>query len=171
VVTALARYTLRGATVQLPRPSQALAALNEVMLRDDTDRFCTVALLRLQAQDGAWRATISLGGHAKPLLVRSGQPAVPFGAPGTLLGVLPTPELLDTAVQLQPGDSLILFTDGVTEGRSGAAFYGDERLTAAVSLAAPDADARVQRLLDDVLDFQDGVASDDIAIVVVRVPD
>jgi phosphoserine phosphatase RsbU/P len=74
-------------------------------------------------------------------------------------------------LDLLPGDSLTLFTDGVTEGRRGHAFYGDERLARVVGIGAADtrADAGTiaDAVLDDVLEFQLGNPSDDIAIVVV----
>ncbi len=174
VVTALARYTLRAAAIQLPSPSKALASLNDVLLRHETDRFCTVVLLRLRTLRGVWSATFSAGGHPLPLLARAGMAPATIGEPGSLLGVLDEPVLHDAQLELSPGDSLTLFTDGVTEGRRGRDFYGDERLARVVGVGAGDtqADARTiaDGVLDDVLEFQLGNPSDDIAIVVVRVP-
>ena len=48
VVTSLARYTVRAAAVRQSEPSAALATLNEVLLHHETDRFCTLAVLRLR---------------------------------------------------------------------------------------------------------------------------
>ncbi|WP_281351776.1 SpoIIE family protein phosphatase [Nocardioides piscis] len=71
---------------------------------------------------------------------------------------------------LTPGDSLFLHTDGVTEARRDGEFFGDERLLQA--LAAPGTPASlIVGLLEQVLDFQRQVPRDDIALLVVRVPE
>jgi sigma-B regulation protein RsbU (phosphoserine phosphatase) len=171
VVTALARYTLRAAAVRFPLPSMALDTLNEVLLRQDTDRFCTAALLRLRANDdGAWTATVSVGGHPLPLLSRGGEAPVTVGRPGSLLGVLPDPEFHDTVVRLAPGDAVVLFTDGVTEGRSGRAFYGERRLEAVIAGHAGSAAGLVDGIAGDVLRYQSDHPTDDVAVVAVHVP-
>jgi sigma-B regulation protein RsbU (phosphoserine phosphatase) len=170
VVTALARHTLRGAAVSQPVPSHALDTLNQVMLRHETDRFCTVALLRLRHRDGRWTGTLACGGHPLPLLIRAGGEPVQLGEAGSLIGVLDQPVWQDIEVDLQPGDAIVAFTDGVTEGRRDKAFYGDDRLRASVSRHAGSAAALADGVLADVLDFQSGDARDDIAVVAVSVP-
>jgi len=75
---------------------------------------------------------------------------------------------------LVPGDSLVLYTDGVTEGRCGDEFYGDARLydALATNAAEPEGSAAsmAAHLLEQVMTFQQGNPRDDIAIVVVHVP-
>ena len=92
------------------------------------------------------------------------------GTPGSLIGVLPEPDLHDEEFVLQPGDRLVLYTDGVTEGRGIDGFFGDERLEVAVTGAGPPARATVDALLREVLAFQDDNPRDDIAIVAIAVP-
>ncbi len=170
VVTALARYTLRAAAVRRPLPSQALAVLNDVLLRHETDRFCTAAFLRMRLENGTWRVTTSVGGHPLPLLARPGSAPAVLGRPGSLLGVLATPALYDPEVELQPGDVVVLYTDGVTEGRRGSEFYGEYRLQAVVADHMGSATALAEGLAEDVLRFQSGDPRDDVAVVTVRVP-
>ncbi len=170
VVTALARYTVRAAAVRFPDPGQSLEMLNEVLLHHETDRFCTVAAVRLRQQGGSWLATTATGGHPLPLLVREGASVTSVGEPGSLMGVVDDPVLRDTQVALRPGDTLVLFTDGVTEGRRGAQFFGEARLEAAVLRHAGSASAVAEGLLAELLEFQDDRPRDDIAVVVVRVP-
>ena len=173
VVTALARYTLRAAAVRVSEPSQALETLNQVLLRNESDRFCTAAVLRMRHRDGAWTATLASGGHPLPYLVRSGAGPEAVGGAGSLLGVLETPEFHDAEVALEPGDSLVLYTDGVTEGRCGPDFYGEERLVAAIAAISANAGFATdlaEGILADVLQFQEGDPSDDVAVVAVRVP-
>ena len=63
-----------------------------------------------------------------------------------------------------------MYTDGVTEARAGAEFFGEDRFEAALSRHAASATSLTHGVLTEVLDFQSGVARDDIALVAVRVP-
>jgi sigma-B regulation protein RsbU (phosphoserine phosphatase) len=171
VVTALARYTLRGVTVHVAAPSQALAALNRELLRQHDGRFCTVTLLRMQRtdQDG-WTLRIACGGHPLPILFRDTEAPVAVGEPGTLIGVLDDPEFVDVPLTLHPGDTLLLYTDGVTEGRRGQEFYDEPRLRAVAGQSSTSAGDMVAAVLEDVLLFQGGNPRDDIALLAIRVP-
>jgi serine phosphatase RsbU (regulator of sigma subunit) len=72
-------------------------------------------------------------------------------------------------VLLRPGDSLVMFTDGVTERRAGKEFYGPERVSrTAAQLAAHPADVIADGLVSAVLDFSDDIPQDDITVVALR---
>ena len=169
VLTALVRYTLRALTVQEQDPSVVLAALNQVLLEDGSDRFCTVVLVRFRRDDHGWVATISAGGHPLPLHVGRDSQVREVGRTGSLVGALPQVRMTDTELRLEPGDVLTMFTDGVTEGRRGPEFFGEQRLRDAV-VRHHDAHNPAEDIVADVLEFQHGTARDDIAVVVVRVP-
>jgi sigma-B regulation protein RsbU (phosphoserine phosphatase) len=171
-VTALARYTLRAAAMRDPSPAHALALLNDALQRAEVDRFCTAAVLRLARTDGRWRVTACSAGHPLPLHVDGQGPVLPVGAPGSLLGALAELELEESSVVLAPGEALVAYTDGVSEARTpSGAFFDDERILAHLGSARGTAADIAGSLLARVLDFQAGVARDDIAIVVVRVPE
>jgi sigma-B regulation protein RsbU (phosphoserine phosphatase) len=170
VVTALARHTLRAAAAAERSPSALLRVLNDVLLREETERFCTVACLELTKVAEGWQALVACGGHQLPLMRRSRTSPRPVGAPGTLLGVFPEPDLVDTQVYLEPGSVLFLYTDGATEARKGGELYGDERLLATVAAAGPAAPDVIDAVLHDVLTYQAGQARDDIALVALGVP-
>ncbi|MFZ0875690.1 MAG: PP2C family protein-serine/threonine phosphatase, partial [Pseudonocardiaceae bacterium] len=170
IVTALVRHTLRAATVQHAEPSKALWTLNDVLRQHATKRFCTVVLLRLRQADGEWTGTVSCAGHPLPLLRQSNGTLRAVGKPGALLGVIDAPHLHDVHISLPPGDTLLLYTDGVTEGRSGKDFYGEARLAAAAACSFDSAEALTSAVLSEVLEFQAGRPRDDIAIVAIRVP-
>lgn len=170
VVTALARYTIRGAAVREDRPSRVLAALNEVLLRDAVDRFCTVVAVRLRDEGDRWAATIGCGGHPPPVLVGGGSAPTAVGRPGTLIGMFDHPRLHDTELVLDAGDALVLYTDGVTEARRGREFLGEDGLQAAVSRHAGSAAALTQGILADVMAFQGEAPRDDIVLVALQVP-
>ena len=162
VVTALVRHTIRALCVQEESPSAVLHALNGVLLAQGTDRFCTVVVLRLRRSGGVWTVTLSAGGHPLPLLLTSDGALGLVGEPGSLVGVLDDPEYHDRSLELAEGNLLVTFTDGVTEGRRGKEFYGDDRLQRSLRVHR-DEPMLAEAVLDEVLDFQQGSARDDIA--------
>ena len=93
-VTALARYTLRSAAARRRSPAAILRWVGDAMLQSDAagGRFCTIACAHLDLARGA-RLTVACGGHPLPVLRRASGEVELFGAPGTLLGLLPDLEL------------------------------------------------------------------------------
>lgn len=176
-LTGLARHTLRAAAMQESTPSAILSVLNEAILRADADeRFCTAAYARIELRrastsgsgDGVCM-TLACGGHPLPLVLRADGSVEPVGRPGMLIGSLPEPELVDVEVELAPGDAIVLCTDGVTEATGKRGFFGAERLRDLVAMCAGlDADGIAERLVDEVLAFQDNEPRDDVAVVVLR---
>jgi phosphoserine phosphatase RsbU/P len=171
VITALVRHTLRALTVQIDEPDEVLHKLNDVLLAHGTDRFCTVLLLRLRRDDGTWAVSTSSGGHPLPLRVVDGGVPTTVGMPGSLVGVLTEPVFHRIGFRLTPGEALVLYTDGVTEGRSGQEFYGEQRLLdSIVAHTGPDTEWPANEIMEHVVAFQHGMPRDDIAIVTIRVP-
>lgn len=170
VVTALVRYTIRAVSMQTAEPAEALARLNDVLLAHDTERFCTVLLMRLHREEGAWSVVLSSGGHPLPLLVRDGARPSAVGRPGPLVGVFADASHDSTTLRLSSGEALLLYTDGVTEGRRGRELYEEDRLYRVVEDHAGTAAQLADAVLHDVLDYQDNRPRDDVAVVVVRVP-
>ena len=171
-VTALARYTLRAAAMRERLPSRSLSLLNEALLRQRDDRrFCTVAYAYIEMLDHGARAGISSGGHPLPILLRADGSVEPVGAPGTLLGVVPDPDLDDEAVMLEPGDALVFYTDGVIESRMSSNGVLDERRLAELvaTCAGSGPDAIASKIEDAAVLSQNGRPKDDIAVLVLRV--
>jgi serine phosphatase RsbU (regulator of sigma subunit) len=92
------------------------------------------------------------------------------GRPGQAAGVFEDPKLAEQNLRLDPGDALVLFTDGVTEARApDGTLFGEERLAVLLrSLAGLDAEAIADGVKGTVCDFQDNDPRDDIAILVLR---
>jgi sigma-B regulation protein RsbU (phosphoserine phosphatase) len=170
VVTALARYTLRASMVQTRDAGRALLAVNDMLLRSGSDRFCTMLVVRLRRRSAQWTVQVSAAGHPLPLLLSDANPPIPLGEPGSLLGVLDVPEFREAERVLAGGEALVLYTDGVTEGRRDLEFFGEARLAASVLAHCESADGLANAIVNDVLDFQSGISRDDIAVVVVRNP-
>jgi serine phosphatase RsbU (regulator of sigma subunit) len=167
--TALARHTIRAAAMEARRPRRVLATLNEAMLRANT-RFCTVVYARMKLFDGFVRVTVASGGHPLPVVLRRDGRLEPLGTPGTLLGTFADPQLAEERADLDPGDMVVLYTDGVTEARSGGRFFGEERLKEVIaSCRGLSADEAAETIEEAALGFQGGTARDDIAVVVLKV--
>jgi len=171
-VTALARYTLRAAAMRERLPSRSLAVLNEALLRQRSDRrFCTVAYAYIEKLDRGARVGVACGGHPLPLVLRTDGSVETVGVPGTLLGVVPDPDLEDRAFTLEPGEALVFYTDGVIESR-GDSHIDERRLAELVSTCAgAGADAIAAKVEDAAVLSQDGHPRDDIAVLVLRVAD
>jgi hypothetical protein len=173
--TALARYALRTAARRQTRPSLLLADLNQVLLDWPTDdpRFLTAIYAAVRLVPGGTMVRISSAGHPLALVRTANGQVREFGRPGDLLGVLAHPELHDSQRLLRAGDSLILFSDGVTEARRGAdrELYGDERLRQLVAgLDDLTAVAMAEAIQLATLSFGGGHRSDDTVALVMKVP-
>jgi serine phosphatase RsbU (regulator of sigma subunit) len=118
-LTSLARYTFRAVGREATGPSEALRSLNEAILEQRSDqRFMTAVLVQLDVESPGHGVALSNGGHPPPLLLRAkGDVEEVSGEGGMLLGIYPDPELVDQRLELQPGDALVLFTDGLAERR------------------------------------------------------
>jgi PAS domain S-box-containing protein len=170
-VTALARHTVRASVLHGEDPAGVLAELNRAILAHGLDhRFCTVLHVALRRAGDGWDASIASGGHPLPLVLRADGSVVQAGRTGTLLGIVPDPDLAVERVRLGPGDALVAFTDGVTEAsplddalgpRALAGFLGGQAGRPAAGIAAA--------IEAEVLALQDGRLRDDVALVVLRV--
>jgi PAS domain S-box-containing protein len=174
-ITALARYTVRAAAMRQDEPSQILGLLNEALLRQRTDkRFCTVLYGRLEANGAGHRFEFASGGHPLPLVLRggSGSGSGEVGAPGTLLGIVPDPDLEDSRVTIRPGEALVLYTDGVTDSAAPERIWSSAELVEAVGPPVGlDADTIAERVMQTALSGARGEPRDDIAILVLKVPE
>ena len=117
--TSCARYSMRAAAIHETEPSRVLAVVNKALLVDAEPLldapFVTALFLRLQAHSGGATVGFAVAGHPLPTLLHANGTVEQLGHPGTLLGVLPLLSTTDTKVELEPGDTLVLITDGVLD--------------------------------------------------------
>jgi len=169
VVTSLARHIIRAATYRRQRPDEVLRTLNDVLLRESPERFCTVCYLRVDARADETVVTSVCGGHLPPIVATAGE-SKDVGATGTALGIFR--EITVEPVQWTlPSDALLaVYTDGCTEARAAdGEFFGEARLHATLrSLAGADATDPADVLCSTVLEYQHGMPRDDIALVIAR---
>ena len=119
-LTALCRYTLRAAGMLADaEPSGTLALLNRAILEQAPEAgFCTVVIADLApTPHHTLKVTVSTGGHPPPLVIRSAGEVEELSVRGCVLGAIEDPTLVDSVVELAPGDTLMFVTDGVEETR------------------------------------------------------
>jgi phosphoserine phosphatase RsbU/P len=173
--TALARYTLRAEAHRETSPRLILAALNQALLEWLTDdpRFLTAIYATVRPTAAGATVQICSGGHPLALVHRADGRVQTFGQPGTLLGILPDPDLYDSRALLRPGDSLVLFTDGVTEARGPVNhdLYGEDRLRDVIAGLGDLPAARIADAIQQAaLTYSGGASSDDTVALVLKVP-
>ena len=112
--------------------------------------------------------TVACGGHPLPLVIRADGAVEEFGTPGTLLGLIEHPDLQDRLAELRSGDTLLLYTDGLTEAGAPEHMWEPEELAAAARASAGgSAEATVSHLLTSATGAVP-VPRDDIALLALR---
>ncbi len=171
-VTALARHTLRTASMLHDDPAANLALLDRVMVADaDIQDFCTVFYARMCPGDGG---SVDLryanGGHPAPLVLRAdGTVEAVEDGRGPLVGALTGGTFTEATLRLQPGDLLLMYTDGVTEVRVSESGFGDRELRRVLAEhAGGSADEVVEAVARHAVDVQGGHPRDDIAVLAIR---
>jgi serine phosphatase RsbU (regulator of sigma subunit) len=144
-------------------PAVVLERVNQVLLRRlENDRFATATLIVCDSRSG--ELVCARAGHPLPILC--GRDCTPIETPAGLpLGAF-TSRYSEQRLTLRPGESIVLYTDGVTEARRGDDFFGDSRLLAALARqTSREPQVLADALLQAVRRFATGGARDDIAIV------
>ena len=165
--TSMIKYAIRGMVAAGLAPSRILEELNRMLLESgDATSIVTLWLGRLDTSTGVLRYVD--GGHPAGLL-RHGDPVEieRLGTTGALLGAVADGVWEEREVRLSPGSTLLLYTDGVTEARDQARFFGEGRVHRALRPGGA-ASAVAQRLMSMVQRFSQGEMRDDAAILVVR---
>ena len=173
--TAAARYTLRAAAVGQPDPAAVLATLNTVLYQDyaaERHRHCTVVFGVLTPGPDGFEVVIAGGGHPAPLVLRAdGRVQYQPTMGGTLIGILPAPRIVTRRLTLAPGDTLLLYTDGLTEARTGPAgdrYGGDELLRCFAGGLAPATAAGVVEALAGLVSALPYPLDDDVAFMALQ---
>jgi PAS domain S-box-containing protein len=172
-VTAIARHTVRAAATHGAEPALVLRWLNDALHAGNRELFCTVAYLTLEPTGGGeWRYTSTSAGHPFPLLVTRAGEATPIGKAGMLVGAVPSITVTTVDGVLEPGDTVVLYTDGVTDvspphGIDPEALARMVAKAAEGEVSAEDIAARLGNAIEEVLPISE--RNDDVALLVVRV--
>jgi serine phosphatase RsbU (regulator of sigma subunit) len=170
-VTGIARHTARAAAFYEPDTIGVLRALNRALLAQPEGTICTATCLRVTNHHGRIEVAATSAGPPRPLRLTATGSVEEVGSYGTLLGAFEEIELEEHHLTLEPGEKLVLFSDGLPEARIHGQFFGDERIQRLVAssrdLSAVETAERLERA---AVEFQNGTPRDDIAIAVLSVP-
>lgn len=138
VTTSLIRYTLRAAALHHRDLTDAVGELNGVLLRElDSRRFATVLLGTVEGRGDApgFRVTLATGGHLPALLVDAAAGSVTPVLPqsGMFVGAIRDARFASCDVELAPGRTLLVYTDGLIEARRGVRPFDEDALAAFVA--------------------------------------
>jgi serine phosphatase RsbU (regulator of sigma subunit) len=167
-LTSLVRHSGRMAARFDPRPAHVLALINRALREQPSLSLVTAVCALLETNGATARLTVASGGHPLPLRRRPGEAPATLGDHGVLLGIEADGDWAETAVDIAPGDTLLFYTDGVTETPGEGTRFGEVRLRDAVARAGDspeDVLAEIERALRE---FQSGAAIDDRAMLAMR---
>jgi serine phosphatase RsbU (regulator of sigma subunit)/anti-sigma regulatory factor (Ser/Thr protein kinase) len=169
-VTGLVRDVIRILVDDGKPMTEILCRVNRTLVQRGGGRYCTLAMASVTRRpDHTLDVVLHLAGHDRAVLLESDGKASFVGDGGTALGLLETISSPAAGVTLARGDSLIFYTDGVTERRRGRELFGTARLRdAAGPLAGYPADVMAARLRSTTINFSVEEPRDDIAILVLR---
>ncbi|MEW5809258.1 MAG: GAF domain-containing SpoIIE family protein phosphatase [Actinomycetota bacterium] len=174
LVTGKIRNTLQALAPLAEDHAGVLRLLNSALLSAEHTKFATLVLASVSRREGQVCLRLTCAGHLAPLIVRADGRVEEADTRGTLVGALPEIKSRTFETTLGPGETCLLFTDGVTEahgGPTGTEMFGEPRLTAALrECAGMPAEAVVERIMMLTSQWVKGRAHDDIAVVAITAP-
>jgi serine phosphatase RsbU (regulator of sigma subunit) len=163
-ITAVARYTLRTAAMLTDDPLVALQTLNRALLSRGDSALCSLAAMTL-SEDSFEPVRVAVAGHPPPLLV-DGEEVTEVAGADPVLGAFADAEWRIVRCEVEPGQQLVVVTDGIAEAQGRGGRFGETRLRAHLCGATNPALA-VQRLEGSLHAFTEGHLEDDVAVVAV----
>lgn len=169
-ITAIARHTIRAVAEDLRHPTAILRRVNTVLQDHHIgERFCSAVTARAIPIVRGLRLSVCCAGHDPPVIVRADGQVHRVGVPGQLLGILPEIRLYEETAQLAYGDTVVLYTDGVTEAMHAGEQFGEDRLAGALLESRHGSVSdMMNHVLEEVLAFGGDGPRDDIAILAIR---
>jgi serine phosphatase RsbU (regulator of sigma subunit) len=167
-LTSLARYTLRTAAELTGDPLRSMQQLNAALRSGNELLLATALCVHLtDAPNGQARATVVAAGHPLPLIL-SPTGLRSAGTPGLIAGVNPDPAWSAVETELSPGETLVLYTDGVTDTRRGPERFGETRLADCLASTSGLPDEVITQMQSSLGAFRSRPADDDVALIALR---
>ncbi|BCY07982.1 PP2C family protein-serine/threonine phosphatase [Actinoplanes sp. L3-i22] len=169
-LTGMARHTLGALLQEGLSPARALGRLNTSLRREDSWRFLTAGIALFRPDGDGFTVQWMSCGHPVPLILRRGAPAERGRGGGTPIGVLPRLRVGRSRLRLGPGDTLIMYTDGLTESRDAEGRMFED--AALPQVLAQLRDVPPERLVRELSTAAAGfgvTGADDIAVLAIGV--
>jgi phosphoserine phosphatase RsbU/P len=168
-VTAAARHAIRVLAHWESEPAAVLRSANEIMLEEEFGaRFVTASVGHLQWRDGRLHVVLGSAGHPWPILLRPDGRTESLQGGGLPLGIFPDAEPATQELDLDPGDLLFFFTDGLTSA-CGTEMVFEDRIADELAALAGEPPARVVSRIEEVLlQFCGGMLHDDVTMLALR---
>jgi serine phosphatase RsbU (regulator of sigma subunit) len=145
-----------------PRPGRLLTLLNELV--ESMPQFTIASACVLLWDPANRRLTWGNAGHPAPLRIRAGMGTALYDAVGPMLGADPFAVYEDSEAEVESGDVLLLYTDGLVERRR----VGDDETIAHLLYQTRYPDADLDRYADRILDGARSDTDDDVCVLAVR---
>ncbi|WP_411109219.1 PP2C family protein-serine/threonine phosphatase [Streptomyces sp. c-19] len=174
VLTGRIRSTVQALLPLAGDHQDVLRLLNGALLTARHTRFATLVLASVRRTGGRVRLRLTSAGHPRPLILRATGEVEEADTGGTLVGALPVVTSRSATVDLSPGETCLLYTDGITEARGGplgSAMFGEDRLRSAlVECVGLPAEAVVERVQMVAGEWVGRGPHDDMAVVAITAP-
>ena len=168
---AVTRTLLRAVILEVSSPSEVLRRINDLLIPENRQgMFVTIVYAVLSLETG--KLTYANAGHNPPFLFLSeNQKTMSLNGTGMALGIVENNRIMQNVIQLQPGDSLLFYTDGITEAISQQdELYGEERLR--ITLREnhnSSAEGIVKSIEESVFDFMgSNLPLDDLTMLIIK---
>lgn len=174
VLTGKIRNTLHALLPLAADHDRTLTLLNSALLSSRHTRFATLVLASVRRRGSTVELRLTSAGHLAPLIVRGDGTVEETATRGSLIGALPKVTSATAHVTLRPGETCLLYTDGVTEARGGPLgdeLFGEHRLKRVLAeCAGLPAEAVVERIQMLTAQWVGSGSHDDVATVAISAP-
>jgi serine phosphatase RsbU (regulator of sigma subunit) len=170
-VTGLARHAIRSAAQWAHEPGEVLANLNRTMLLDVGERdiatFCTVLVAFATRTGRGFRLRLACAGHPAPLLIDATGGCSEIRVEGPPAGWFEDATFGETEIELEPGASVVMYTDGLIEARRQGQLLGTDAVRRALE-NAPGSTEETIGALRDLITAPQVTVDDDVAVLTFR---
>jgi serine phosphatase RsbU (regulator of sigma subunit)/uncharacterized protein YigA (DUF484 family) len=165
---AMAKFSFRALARMDSEPEEFLARANEVIV-DEIGGGKFITMLYALVDPKTRSVACASAGHPAAKVVRPDGSVLPLAGSGLALGIEPDQDYEAERAELEPGSTLVLYTDGVVEARRDGKLYGEERLDRVLAKGAGLGPQELaESILADCRSFAGGDLGDDCALLCLR---